>query len=155
MFLSSDTLTSIIRTGLPILVELIHLVNSVIISLYQTTLLRWLTYSDPRLWLSWSCSFGFISYFWRYFLFYNGFPSIKKFWSCCLISIDFSSNSQQDALFHCIAYDNSHADLDGLQDHLRDVPREDIFKLGTSAAASEFCEWVQVVLDVYISHRKY
>ena len=32
MFLSLETLTSIIRTGLPILVELIDLVNSVIIS---------------------------------------------------------------------------------------------------------------------------
>ena len=34
---------SIIRTGLPILVELIDLVNSVIIFLSQMTLLRWLT----------------------------------------------------------------------------------------------------------------
>ena len=34
----------IIRTGLPILVELINLVNSVIISLSQITLLRWLTF---------------------------------------------------------------------------------------------------------------
>ena len=71
------------------------------------------------------------------------------------VSIDFPSNSQQDALFHCIAYDYSHADWDGLRDHLRDVPWEDIFKLGASAAASEFCEWIQVGIDVYISHRKY
>ena len=71
------------------------------------------------------------------------------------VSIDFSSNSQWDALFHRIAYDYSHADWDGLCDHLRDVPWEDIFKLGASAAASEFCEWVQVGIDVYIPHRKY
>ena len=70
-------------------------------------------------------------------------------------SIDFPSNSQWDALFHRIAYDYSHADWDGLCDHLRDVPWEDIFKLGASAAASEFCEWVQVGIDVYIPHRKY
>ena len=38
---------------------------------------------------------------------------------------------------------------------LRDVPWEDIFKLSASAAASEFCEWVQVGIDVYIPHRKY
>ena len=44
MFLSLETLTSIIRTGLPILVELIDLVNSVIIFLSQMTLLRWLTF---------------------------------------------------------------------------------------------------------------
>ena len=28
-----------------------------------------------------------------------------------------------------------------------------MFKLGASAAASEFCEWVQVGIDVYISYR--
>ena len=32
---------------------------------------------------------------------------------------------------------------------------ENIFKLGASAAASEFCEWVQVGADVYMPHRKY
>ena len=31
----------------------------------------------------------------------------------------------------------------------------DIFKLGASAADSEFCEWVQVGIDVYIPHKKY
>ena len=38
---------------------------------------------------------------------------------------------------------------------MRDVPWEDIFKLGASAAASEFCEWAQVRIDVHIPHRKY
>ena len=71
------------------------------------------------------------------------------------VSIDFPTNSQQDAPFHRIAYDYSRANWYGLCDHLRDVPWEDIFKLGASAAASEFCEWVQVGIDVYIPHRKY
>ena len=71
------------------------------------------------------------------------------------VSIDFPSNSQWDALFHCIAYDYSHADWDGLRDHLRDFPWEDIFRLSASAAASEFCKWVQVGIDVYIPHRNY
>ena len=71
------------------------------------------------------------------------------------VSIDFLSYSQWDASFHCIGCDYSGADWDGLCDHLRDVPWEDIFKLGASAAASEFCEWVQVGIDVYIPHRKY
>ena len=71
------------------------------------------------------------------------------------VSIDFPTNSQQDAPFHHIAYDYSCAGWDGHCDHLRDVPREDIFKFGASAAASEFCEWVQVGIDVYIPHRKY
>ena len=43
-----------------------------------------------------------------------------------LVSIDFPSNSQQDALFH------SRSDWDGLRDHLRDVQWDDIFKLGAS-----------------------
>ena len=38
---------------------------------------------------------------------------------------------------------------------MRDVPWENIFKLGASAAAIEFCDWVQVGIDVYIPHRKY
>ena len=49
-------------------------------------------------------------------------------------------HSQLDAPFHWIAYDYSCADWDGLHDHLRDVPWENIFKLSASVAASEFCE---------------
>ena len=71
------------------------------------------------------------------------------------VSIDFPTNSEQDAPFHRIPYDYSHADWDGLCYHLRDVPWEDVFKLDASAAASEFCEWVQVGIHVYIPHRKY
>ena len=71
------------------------------------------------------------------------------------VSIDFPTNSKRDAPFHCMAYDYSRTDWDGLRDHLRDVPWEDIFKLSASAAASEFCQWIQVGNDVYISHRKY
>ena len=37
-------------------------------------------------------------------------------------SIDFPSNSRQDAPFHCIAYDYPCADWAGFRDHLRDVP---------------------------------
>ena len=53
------------------------------------------------------------------------------------------------------AYDYSCADWDGLLDHSRDVPWVDILKLSASGAASEFSEWVQVGIDVYIPHRKY
>ena len=60
------------------------------------------------------------------------------------VSIEFPINSKQDALFHCIAYGYSHTDCCGLKNHLRDVSWEDIFTVGASAAASEFCEWVQV-----------
>ena len=44
MFVSLETLTSIIRTGLPSLVELIDLVNSAVIFVSQMTLLRWLIF---------------------------------------------------------------------------------------------------------------
>ena len=70
------------------------------------------------------------------------------------VSIDLPSNSQRDALFHRIAYDYSRADWDDLRDHSRDVPWEYIFKLGAFSAANEFCEWVQVGVDVYIPDRK-
>ena len=66
------------------------------------------------------------------------------------VSIAFPLHSQQDALFHCIAYDYYCANWDGLHDHLRDVPWENV-----TAAAHEFCKWVQVGTDVYIPHQKY
>ena len=68
------------------------------------------------------------------------------------VFIDFPPYSQQDASFQFIAYNFSCADWDGLCDHLRDVPWEVILKLSVFAAASKFCEWVQVVIDVYIPH---
>ena len=46
------------------------------------------------------------------------------------VSTDFPTNSQWDAPFHRIAYDYSRANWD-----------------------SEFCEWVQVGIDVHIPHR--
>ena len=52
-------------------------------------------------------------------------------------------------------YDCSCADCDGLCDYLRYVPWEDVIKFSVSATASEFCEWAQIGIDVYISHRKY
>ena len=83
------------------------------------------------------------------------FPQLGNSDHVVSVSIDFPSNSQRDAPFHRIAYDYSCADWDGLCDHLRDVPWEDVFKLSASAAASEFCVWVWVGINVYIPHRKY
>ena len=60
------------------------------------------------------------------------------------VSIDFPSNSTQNVLFHHIVYGFFQADWDGLCNCLRNVPWEDVFKLGASAAISELCEWVQV-----------
>ena len=83
------------------------------------------------------------------------FPPLGNSHHVVSVSIDFPTNSQQDASFPRVAYDYSRADWDGLRDHLRDVLWENIFKLGASAAASKFSELVQVGIDVYIPHRKY
>ena len=71
------------------------------------------------------------------------------------VSIDFPSYSQRDPQFHCIANDHSRVDWDGICDHLRNLPWENIFKLSATAAASEFCECVKIGIVVYIPHRKY
>ena len=68
------------------------------------------------------------------------------------VSTDFLSNSKEDALFHRIDYDYSRADWECFRDHLRCVTWKNIFQIGASAAASEFCEWFQVRIDVYIPH---
>ena len=68
-----------------------------------------------------------------------------------LVSIDLPSNSKRDAPLHFIANDYSRGNWDGLRDHLRDIPWEYIFKLGTSAATNEFYEWFQVGIDLYLS----
>ena len=72
-----------------------------------------------------------------------------------LVSINFPLNSKQEAPFHRIAYDYSHADLDGLCDHLRDDMWDYIFKLSASTAANEFYEWFQFEIDLYSPHFRY
>ena len=83
------------------------------------------------------------------------FPQLDSNSVVISVSFDFPSNSNGDALSHRTAYDYFHADRDDLLDYFRDVPWEDIFKLGASATASEFCEWVQVEIDIYIPLCKY
>ena len=109
--LSLETLTSIIRTGLPILVELIHLVNSVIIFLSQVTLLIWLTlllgsqtdsHSPSLLDLRISSDAGVCST--MVFLPLGSSDHVIS------VSIGFPSNSQQNDPFHRIAYEYSRAD---------------------------------------------
>ena len=81
------------------------------------------------------------------------FPALRN--SDCVVvsvSIDFLSNSKEDAPFQCIAYECSCTDRGDLSHHLREVLWEDIFKLGASAAAIEFCQRVLVGIDVYITH---
>ena len=137
--------------------ELRDLVNSVIMVLSEIVLVTWLTFLlKSRLWLSQTCCFGFISIFWCKYLLYKSFSSIRKFWSCCFLSFHWFSNELKT---RCLVSSHSLwlscADWDGLPDDFRDVPWKDIFKLSASTVASEFCEWVQVGIDVYISHCKY
>ena len=136
--------------------ELTDLANSVIIFISQMTLLRWLTFLlGSLLWIAQSCSFGFISSD-ASICPTMAFPPL---WNSdhvvVSVSIDFPANLNQHALFHCIAYDYSCADWDGLHDHLRDVPWEDIFRLSSSTAGGEFCESIQVGIGVYVLHHKY
>ena len=148
---------NIIRTGLPILVELIDLVNSYNFSVsndltqvdnYPTWIPDFDSHSPAILDLFISSDTSICST-----MAFTPLGNPDQF--IVSVSIDFPSYSQQDAPFYCITYYYPHADWDSFPDHLRDVPWEDIFKLSASAAASEFCEWVQVGIDVYIPHRKY
>ena len=151
MFVSSETLMFIIRTGVPILVELIDLVDSNDLTQMVNFPIRIPdcdSHSSALLNLFISTDASICSMMAFTPLGNSGHVAVS-------VSIDFPTNSQKYAPFHRIAYDYSPADCDGLRDHLRDVSWEDIFKLGASAAASEFCEWVQVGIDVYIPHRKY
>ena len=69
------------------------------------------------------------------------FPPLRNYGHVVVsVCIDFLSNTRCDVLFHCLAYDYYFADWDGLSDRLRNFPSEDVFRLGASAAASEFCE---------------
>ena len=158
IFLSLESLTPITRTGLSILVELIDLVNSAIIFLSQMILLRWLT-----LLLGSQTVIVIVLLYWIFFISSNSsirftmvFPPLgNSDHVVVLVPFDFPWHSQRNVLFHQIAYDYFCADWGSLCDHLRDVPWDDIFKLGAPAANSEFCEWLQVGIDVYIPHRKY
>ena len=114
MCLSLVTLTSIIRTGSPILVELRDLVS----------LHRWLTFLLGALTATHSPALL------DFFLSSDAsicstmaFPPLGNSDHVVVsVSIDFPSNSKRDAPFHHIAYEYSRADWDGLRHHLRDVP---------------------------------
>ena len=62
-----------------------------------------------------------------------------------------SFRQTRNGMHRFITYDYSRADWNGLRNHLRDVPWKDIFKLGASAAASEFHEWVPIGIDCPLS----
>ena len=61
--------------------------------------------------------------------------------------------SKGDATFHQAAYDQ-YLLRDSLHDHLTDIPWQDIFKLGALVGATEYCEWIQIEIDVDTPHPK-
>ena len=90
---------------------------------YQITLLSWLTFLPRSLiltlavmlfWIYFSCGASICSTV--------AFPLLGNSDNVVVsVSIDFPTNSKQDALFHCIAHDYSCADSESLCDHLTDV----------------------------------
>ena len=107
MFLSLETLMSTRRNGLPILVELIDLVNSVIVSNDLTQMVNIPTQipdcdsDNPTLLDLFLSSGASICSTMTFSPLGNSDHVVVS------VSIDFPSKSQQDALFHCIAYDCS------------------------------------------------
>ena len=110
MFLSLETLTFIIRTGLPILVELIsndltRMVN------FPTRIPDCDSHSPALLDLFISSDASICSTM--------PFPPLGNSDHIVVsVSTDFPSKTQWDALFHCIAYDYSRAEWSGLRNHL-------------------------------------
>ena len=104
--------------------------------LSQLTLIRWLIFLLRSLTVTLT-----ILLFWIY-LFLSALVFVLQWLSLHRLSVG-------DAGFHRIAYEYCRVDWDGVCDNLREVPWADIFKL---SATSEFCEWVQVIIDLYIPH---
>ena len=98
------------QTGQPILVELIHVVNSVIIFLPQITLLKGLPFLLESLTVTLT-----VLLFWIFFFFLlpiissmMAFPPLRNSNHAVVsVSIDFPLNSKQDAPFHHIPYNYS------------------------------------------------
>ena len=146
---------SIIRTVLPIVVELIDLVNSVIIFLPQMTLFRSLIFLFGSLSVALEVLFFWINLFLLTLEFVLAFPLLgNSDHGDVSVSINLPLNSEGDASFHCSTYDYSRADLDDLHDDFRDIHGR-ISLNSDCAVGTEFCEWGQVGINLYIPCRNY
>ena len=79
---------------------------------------------------------------------------VKIFFITWISGNSFLLNSRGDAPFQCTAYDYCQADWDDLHSYLRDNLWHNIFQLSTSAATTEYSEWLQVGIDACIPHQK-
>ena len=151
MCLFLETLMSFIRTGEPILVKLIDLVNSGIIFLSQMILLR-LPYLDP--WLTLIVLLFRIYFFLLTLVFVLQWLSLH--WEILIMWLS-------PCYFHWLSIRCPVSLLSlwlflcWLGWYLWSFERcsmGNIYKLSVTAAANEFCEWVQVGIDVYIPYWK-
>ena len=142
MCLSLETLRPIIRTGLPILVEPIDLVISVIISNDVTQMVNFPTpipycnsHSSALLDLFHSTDISIVTLvIQRIFLHWE----ILKMLLSKIPLTFYHIHNEMPISSHCLWLFLCR--LGRLCDHLRDVSWEDIFKVSASADASEFCE---------------
>ena len=118
MILTLESLTPIIRTGLPILVALIDPVNSVIISNDLTQMVNFPTRIPD-------CDFPSLALLDLFLSSDTSICSTMAFHPlgnsdhvAVSVSIYFPLYSQQNALFHRMAFDYLCADGNGLPDHL-------------------------------------
>ena len=155
MFLSLETLTSNIRTSLPILVELIDLVNSVIIfQMAQMTSLRWLTFL-----LGSQTVILIVLLFWIYLFLTLVFVLqwLSLHWGILIMLLSrflLTFNQTHNGMPCFISQLMTILVLIGMVFVIISEMFHWRISL-SSAAASDFFEWVRVGIDLYIVNRKY
>ena len=135
-----SSIDEVLLINTSILMKLIELVNSLIIFLSQTTLLRWLTFLLAS--LTDSHNLAVLDFFLSSDDNICSAMTHPPIWnshhshvSDCLGCLQCLCNLEQDASFHHICCHYSGGNWDTLWDHLRDVHWEFIFKFCASAAA--------------------
>ena len=126
--------------------ELIDLVNFVLIFLCQMTLLRSLAFLLGFLTVTVTVLFFWIYFYLLTLVFVLQRPYIGKFWSCGCLSFHWFSVKLKVGC---------RASLYSLWLVLIGTFFMIIWDISASAAAREFCEWVQLGIHVWIPHHKY
>ena len=100
----------------------------------------------PEVWFSQSCLLDLILSSDASICFTMAFPPLEDSdHVAASVSINFLPNSKEHVPFHHRVYDYSWTDWDGLHDHMRDIPWEDIFKLNASFFfLFDWVEWISM-----------